>query len=135
MGETAELLNTQNQGIESVLVTGGGGYVGSALVPRLLREGYRVKVVDLFWYGQEVLDEVRDHPNLSLVDLDIRNAEGLAKELEGQDAVLHLAEKVRDQHHHGQHAAHPVERQHALLRSGRSGRGQSRCGGPRTLIR
>jgi len=86
-----ELLTTPSQGIENVLITGGGGYVGSALVPRLLREGYRVKVVDLFWYGQAVLDEVRNHPNLSLVELDIRNSDALAKELEGQDAVLHLA--------------------------------------------
>ncbi|MDP6978765.1 MAG: SDR family oxidoreductase [Myxococcota bacterium] len=78
-------------GLERVLITGGGGYVGSALVPRLLQEGYRVKVVDLFWYGREVLESVRSHPNLSLVELDIRNAEGLGKELEGQDAVLHLA--------------------------------------------
>ena len=86
-----DLSCTNPVGIERVLITGGGGYVGSALVPRLLAEGYRVKVVDLFWYGREVLDDVRDHPNLSLIELDIRNAEGLAKELEGQDAVLHLA--------------------------------------------
>ena len=86
-----ELMETPRSEAGRVLVTGGGGYVGSALVPRLLREGYRVKVVDLFWYGKNVLDPVRHHPNLSLVDLDIRNAESLAKELEGQDAVLHLA--------------------------------------------
>ena len=37
-----DVIGTTTQGIESVLITGGGGYVGSALVPRLLREGYRV---------------------------------------------------------------------------------------------
>ncbi|MCP5043038.1 MAG: NAD-dependent epimerase/dehydratase family protein [bacterium] len=82
---------TNPNGIETVLITGGGGYVGSALVPRLLRDGYRVKVVDLFWYGREVFEAVADDPNLSLVELDIRNTEGIEKELEGQDAVLHLA--------------------------------------------
>ena len=44
-------------GFKSVLVTGGAGYVGSALVPELLRRGYRVKVVDLFWYGRDVFGE------------------------------------------------------------------------------
>ena len=48
----------------SVLVTGGGGYVGSVLVPKLLAEGYRVKVLDLYMCGEHVLDAVKDQPNL-----------------------------------------------------------------------
>ena len=36
--------------IKNVLVTGGGGYVGSVLVPKLLKANYRVKVIDLFIY-------------------------------------------------------------------------------------
>ena len=40
-----------------IFLIGGGGYVGSALVPKLLEEGYEVTVFDLFIYGKEVLDD------------------------------------------------------------------------------
>ncbi|HIK02751.1 TPA: NAD(P)-dependent oxidoreductase, partial [archaeon] len=36
---------------KNVLITGGAGYVGSALVPRLLEKGYSVTVYDLYLYG------------------------------------------------------------------------------------
>src|SRR5712691_7551658 len=78
-------------GFKSVLVTGGAGYVGSALVPELLRQGYRVKVVDLFWYGCDVFGESNRHPQLELVELDIRDGARLKQELKGIDAVIHLA--------------------------------------------
>ena len=38
----------------TVLVTGGAGYVGAVLVPKLLDNGYRVKVLDLYLYGDQV---------------------------------------------------------------------------------
>ncbi len=78
-------------GFETVLVTGGAGYVGSALVPALLDEGYKVKVVDTFWYGHEVFGSHGDHPSLARVEMDIRDGEGLHDELAGSDAVIHLA--------------------------------------------
>lgn len=77
--------------IKNVLVTGGAGYVGSVLVPRLVREGYNVKVVDLFIYGDSVLDEVGDSTNLRKIKGDIRDRALLEKELAGCDAVIHLA--------------------------------------------
>jgi len=77
--------------IKSVLVTGGAGYVGSVLVPKLLKKGYQVKVVDLFMYGENVLDRVKDDPKLKLIKGDIRDSLMLAKELKDVDAVIHLA--------------------------------------------
>ena len=76
---------------KSILVTGGAGYVGSALVPELLRQAYRVKVVDLFWYGRDVFGDLDRHPQLELVELDIRDSARLKQELKGIDAVIHLA--------------------------------------------
>ncbi|MCH9651280.1 MAG: SDR family oxidoreductase [Deltaproteobacteria bacterium] len=82
----------------SILVTGGAGYVGSALVPRLLHLGYRVRVLDLFWYGREALASCVEHPRLELIEGDLRDRElvnravgGAGEGRPGVDAVLHLA--------------------------------------------
>jgi len=56
-----------------------------------LNEGYRVKVLDLYLYGNDVLDSVKDHPNLVQIHGDIRNRALLEKSLKGSDAVIHLA--------------------------------------------
>ncbi len=77
--------------IKTVLVTGGAGYVGSVLVPKLLRKGYKVKVVDLYMYGDNVLDSVKDNPNLKQIKGDIRDSALLERELKDVDAVFHLA--------------------------------------------
>lgn len=74
---------------QHVLVTGGAGYVGSALVPALLDAGYQVTVLDLYLYG-DVFAERRG-PSLTEVKGDIRDPEVVRKALEGVDAVIHLA--------------------------------------------
>lgn len=74
-----------------VVITGGAGYVGSALVPHLLKRGYEVKVIDLFLYGEEGLKAVRGSPFLRCVKADIRDSRLLLRELEGMGAVVHLA--------------------------------------------
>ncbi len=78
-------------GFNTLLVTGGGGYVGSALVPHLLKRGYHVKCVDLFWYGHGVFGDCNGHPELETIELDMRDTPALARHLKGVDAVLHLA--------------------------------------------
>ncbi len=83
--------NHNPNGFKTILVTGGAGYVGSALVPDLIQFGYRVKVVDLFWYGRDVFGKFSGHPQLELVELDIRDGARLNQELKGTDAVIHLA--------------------------------------------
>lgn len=77
--------------IQQVLVTGGAGYVGAVLVPRLLNKGYRVRVLDLYIFGEHVLDEVKNHPNLEQIKGDIRDQAVLRQILPGCDAVIHLA--------------------------------------------
>lgn len=77
--------------IRQVLVTGGAGYVGAVLVPGLLDKGYRVRVLDLYIFGEHVLDGVKDHPKLKQVKGDIRDQDLLRKVLHGCDAVIHLA--------------------------------------------
>jgi nucleoside-diphosphate-sugar epimerase len=42
-----------------ILIAGGGGYIGSVLVPRLIHRGYDVSVVDLFWFGNHLPSETR----------------------------------------------------------------------------
>ena len=77
--------------MRKVFVTGGAGYVGSVLVPKLLKAGHQVKVIDLYMYGDNVLDSVKGDPNLVQVKGDIRDRELLKKELKGYDTVIHLA--------------------------------------------
>jgi nucleoside-diphosphate-sugar epimerase len=77
--------------IKTILVTGGAGYVGSVLTPLLIKEGYDVRVLDLFIYGEHVLDEVKGNPKLQIIKGDIRDVELLKKSLAGVDAVIHLA--------------------------------------------
>ena len=71
-----------------ILVTGGAGYVGSKLVPSLLNTGYKVTVLDLMIYGEDVLDY---NEQLTKIKGDIRNQKLLKKILPGHDVVIHLA--------------------------------------------
>ena len=76
---------------QTVVVTGGAGYVGSALVPKLLHRGHRVRVLDLYLFGERVLDAIKDDPNLEQMKGDIRDQARLQRVLQGADAVIHLA--------------------------------------------
>ena len=76
---------------QNILVTGGAGYVGSVLVPKLLKKGHRVKVIDLYIYGEHVLEHVRTNPNLQQIKGDIRDRALLEKIIPGTDTLIHLA--------------------------------------------
>lgn len=75
----------------TVLVTGGAGYVGSVLVPKLLAEGHRVRILDTYYFGEGVLDAVKSNPNLTQIKGDLRDAAVVDRSLRGCDAVIHLA--------------------------------------------
>ena len=74
--------------MKKIFITGGAGYVGSKLVPKLLESGYEVTVLDLMIYGENVLN---DHKKLKKIKGDIRNKNLLEKIIPGHDVVLHLA--------------------------------------------
>ena len=71
-----------------ILITGGAGYVGAVLVPYLLEKNYEVTVIDLMIYGKNVL---KKHPNLKIIEGDIRNKDLIEKILPGHKTVIHLA--------------------------------------------
>ena len=76
---------------KTVLVTGGAGYVGAVLVPKLLAAGHAVKVLDLYVFGKHVLDAVQHNPRLEQIQGDLRDGALLRKIVPGCDAVIHLA--------------------------------------------
>ena len=76
---------------EQILVTGGAGYLGSVLVPILLEEGYKVHVLDCFYFGKKSLEKYFSHPNLKITGLDISHHENLSDLFKGVHTVIHLS--------------------------------------------
>jgi nucleoside-diphosphate-sugar epimerase len=74
--------------MKKIFITGGAGYVGSALVPKLIEKGYHVTVYDLMIYGEDVIEK---NKNLRMIKSDIRDQKLLEESLTGQDVVIHLA--------------------------------------------
>ncbi|MBD99172.1 MAG: UDP-glucose 4-epimerase [Verrucomicrobia bacterium] len=74
--------------MKKIFITGGAGYVGSVLVPKLLDNGYEVTVIDLMIYGENVLPT---HERLTAIRGDIRDTELMRKIIPGHDAIIHLA--------------------------------------------
>jgi len=79
-----------------VLVIGGAGYIGSALVPKLLKQGYQVRLLDTLTFGTEPIAEVLKHPRLKVVTGDFRNLNTVVSAVQGVDAVIHLGALVGD---------------------------------------
>ena len=73
--------------MKKLLVIGGGGYVGTVLVDKLLSIGYEVSVYDLFIYG----NYLKNNSNLKIITGDVRDIKKLKKSLKGIDTVIHLA--------------------------------------------
>ena len=78
----------------SILVTGGAGYLGSTLVPELLKAGHKVTVLDNFMFKQNSLAHVCHDPNFTVERGDARDVETMKRLLKGADIVIPLAALV-----------------------------------------
>ena len=74
-----------------ILVTGGAGYIGSMLVPQLLKLNHKVRVIDNLMYDPEPLLENFFNSNFEFIKGDVTNSEDLSDALESIDLVVHLA--------------------------------------------
>jgi len=92
----SRLLATQPRRIQTVLVIGGAGYIGSALLPKLLSEGYQVRLLDLLLFGEEPIRDVIPHPRLEIFQADFRRVDAVVAAMHGVDAVVHLGAIVGD---------------------------------------
>ena len=72
---------------KKIFITGGGGYVGSRLVPFLLKKKFKITVYDKFYYGNYLIQ----NKNLKIINGDIRNIKKLKKSCFNHDIFLHLA--------------------------------------------
>ena len=73
-----------------ILVTGGCGYKGHVLIPKLLVRGYEVIAFDLQWFGNYLLP----HKNLSVIKGDVRDIESIP--LNEVDCIIHLSSIAND---------------------------------------
>jgi len=74
----------------NILVTGGCGYKGSVLVPKLLARGYNVRVLDTMWFG----NFLATHANLSVIQGDVRDIDQIS--LNDIDTIVHLSSVAND---------------------------------------
>ena len=82
--------------MKKVLVTGGAGYIGSALVRLLLSANYKVRILDNLAFGGESIVELINNDNFEFIKGDIRNKKDLKKAMQDIDYVAHLASIVGD---------------------------------------
>lgn len=81
---------------KNVLLIGGAGYIGSALLPQLLNDGYKVRLLDSFVYGEEPIAEWMSHRNLEVFRADFRQVDKVVEAMQGMGTVIHLGAIVGD---------------------------------------
>lgn len=77
--------------MSNILITGGAGYIGSALVPALLSKGHQVTVIDNFMYRQTSLASIIRNKNLKLVFGDVRDESIMQKLINSAEIIIPLA--------------------------------------------
>ena len=78
----------------NILVTGGAGYIGSTLVPKLLNEGHNVTVLDNFMYGQTSLNQLCANKKFNVYNGDVRLKQDVFPLLKQADVIIPLAAYV-----------------------------------------
>jgi nucleoside-diphosphate-sugar epimerase len=81
---------------QRVLVIGGAGYIGSALIPKLLADGYMVRIFDRMIYGDGAISAFMDHPRVEVIRADFRQVDEVVKAMQDVDSVVHLGAIVGD---------------------------------------
>jgi len=87
---------TARRRLNTVLVAGGAGYIGSVLIRALLRKGYKVRVLDMLAYGRSPIQELVDTKQIELIEGDLRRVDSAVAALRGVDCVVHLGAIVGD---------------------------------------
>lgn len=82
--------------MKKVLITGGAGYIGSALSRQLLAAGYKVRVLDKFLFGFDSVADILGHEGFEVMTGDVLNYQDLKRAVSGVDSVVHLASLVGD---------------------------------------
>ena len=77
-----------------ILVTGGAGYLGSTMVPKLLDIGHRVTVVDNFMFGQSSLNHICNNKNFDVINGDVRIESHMRALVSDADVIIPLAALV-----------------------------------------
>ena len=77
-----------------ILITGGAGFIGTSLIPKLLAEGHEVTVFDILLHGGNPLIPFFKNKKFKFIRGDIRNKADLKKAVSGKDAIIHLAALV-----------------------------------------
>ena len=80
--------------MEKILVTGGSGYLGSIMVPELLKKGHQVTVVDNFMYKQTSLNHICNNSNFTIINDDVRLESVVKPLLKTHDTIIPLAAYV-----------------------------------------
>ncbi len=80
--------------MEKILVTGGAGYIGSVMVPELIKKGYKVTVIDNFTFNQSSLIDIVHHKNINIIKGDIRDISLINNYIPKNDIIIPLAAVV-----------------------------------------
>jgi nucleoside-diphosphate-sugar epimerase len=80
--------------MNKILITGGAGYIGSVLVPRLLEKGHHVTVLDNYYFNQSSLSECCKYDSFDLIRGDCRDSELLKKLISDHEVLIPLAALV-----------------------------------------